>query len=349
MRLLASLLFLSSSLLLLNAADAPSDLATPPTPASPSLAPLPAKTQAEPILTSNAAVILGLVEGITEFLPISSTGHLIIASDLLGLESDLPLKDEKGNVLYHKKPSTKHPEGEVLTVKLAADTFTVVIQVGAIAAVLLLYWSQIMKLLNGVLGRDREGLLLLRNIFLAVVPVVILGLLVHDWIDAHLFSVKAVIVAQISGAVLMFGAERWRKQRSNLSQGSKDASDLTLIESLSIGGMQCLALWPGTSRSMVTIVGGYFVGLKPARAAEFSFLVGLPVLAGAALLKSIKSGPAMIQVFGWEHVLLGIVVAAISAAIAVKFLVSFLSKHGLVAFAVYRILIAIALSLWFLG
>ncbi len=306
-----------------------------------------ASAQPRENLSASGAIILGLVEGITEFLPISSTGHLIIANEALGLDAETPLLDAQGKPLWHKKPSAKNPAGEALTLKLAADTYTVVIQIGAIAAVVLLYWSKLLGILRGLFGANPEGLLLLRNILCAVIPVALIGFLAHDWIDEHLFSVQAVIVAQISGAFLMIFAERWRKQRSSLMVSQKTPEELGVLESAAIGFMQCLALWPGTSRSMVTIVGGYFFGLNPARAAEFSFLVGLPVLGGAALLKALKSGPAMIQVFGWEHVLLGIVVAAISAALAVKFLVNFLSKHGLLAFAVYRLLLAAALAAFF--
>ncbi len=298
-------------------------------------------------LSASDAIILGVVEGLTEFLPISSTGHLIIANELLGLESEIPLLGPDGEKLWHKKPSAKYPQGIPLTVKLAADTYTVVIQVGAIIAVMLLYWKQIKSILRGLIGRDPDGLILFRNLVCAILPVVIVGLLIHDWIDANLFSPQAVIVAQISGAVLMIAAERWRKERYSLRNSLKNSDELTTVESLGIGSIQCLALWPGTSRSMVTIVGGYFSGLSPAKAAEFSFLVGLPVLAGAALLKGLSSGSAMISVFGWEHVILGTVVAAITAAIAVKFLVAFLSKYGLFAFALYRLVLAGVLSWYF--
>lgn len=294
------------------------------------------------------AVILGVVEGITEFLPISSTGHLIIANDMLGLEDDRPLKDADGKPLWYKKPSEKYPGGVPLTLKLAADTYTVVIQAGAILAVIFLYWSQIAKILRGMIGRDPDGLRLLRNLLGAFIPIAVIGLISHDWINKHLFSVGAVIVAQISGAVLMIAAERWRRDAANVGNSGKEAADMSLPGSLGIGFMQCLALWPGMSRSMVTIVGGYFNRLSPAKAAEFSFLVGLPVLGGAAFVKTVKSGSAMISVFGWNHVILGIVVAAISAALAVKFLVHFLSRHGLFVFALYRLALAVVLGLWFM-
>lgn len=312
---------------------------------------LPVRSQTtEPVaeLSTRDAVILGLVEGITEFLPVSSTGHLIIATHALELESEAPLLDSAGNPLWHKPPSSKHPDGIPLTVKLAADTYTVVIQAGAIAAVVLIFWGRLTGILSGLMGRNNAGLRLLRNIIVACIPAVVLGLTVGDLIDRYLFSVEAVIVALVSGAVLMFAAERWRKQQPGTATSRLDPSDLSIKQSLGIGLMQCLALWPGTSRSMVTMVGGYFVGLSPARSAEFSFLVGLPILCGAALLKGYKAGPAMIAVFGVPSVLLGSLVAALSAAIAVKFLVSYLSRNGLGAFAIYRIALATLLGAWFL-
>jgi undecaprenyl-diphosphatase len=312
---------------------------------------LPARSQtAEPVaeLGARDAIVLGLVEGITEFLPISSTGHLIIANHALGLESDRQLQDAEGNLLWHKPPSAEHPEGIPLTVKLAADTYAVVIQAGAIAAVVLIFWGRLTGILAGLMGRNSAGLRLLRNIIVACVPAVVLGLAVGDLIDEYLFSIEAVVVALISGAALMFAAERWRKQQPGAATSRLDPSDLTVKQSLGIGLMQCLALWPGTSRSMVTMVGGYFAGLSPARAAEFSFLVGLPILTGAAALKTYKAGPAMIQVFGLSSVLLGSLVAALSAAIAVKFLVSYLSRHGLGVFIFYRVALAVVLTAWFL-
>lgn len=298
-------------------------------------------------LSTRDAIVLGLVEGITEFLPISSTGHLIVANQALGLESNQTLLDSTGQPLWYKKPSKKHPAGVPLTLKVAADTYTVVIQVGAIAAVLLLYFGQLIGILRGLMGRNASGLRLLRNILIAFLPCAVIGFLVHDWIDEHLFSRGAVVVALISGAVLMVAAERWR--RDQVSKNPRlEPSDLSPKQALGIGVMQCFALWPGMSRSMLTMVGGYFSGLSPAKAAEFSFLVGLPTLAGAAVLKGATAGPAMISVFGWPHVLLGGAVAAISAGIAVKFLVHYLTRHGLEIFAAYRVLLGIFLVVWFL-
>ena len=298
-------------------------------------------------LSAGDAVLLGVVEGVTEFLPISSTGHLIVVNQLLGLESEVQLKDKAGNPLWYKKPSEKYPQGVPLTLKLAADTYTIIIQVGAIAAVMLLYWQQLFMMLGGLLGRSSAGLRLLRNVCYAVLPVGIIGLLVHDLVDQYLFSVWAVIAAQVAGAIVMLWAERWRNANTGVGRTKGDAADLTPRKSLGIGFAQCLALWPGTSRSMVTIVGGYLAGLGPAKAAEFSFIVGLPTLAGAALLKSIKSGPAMIEVFGWGNVLLGTVVAAVSAMVAVKLFVHIISRYGLAFFAWYRLILAFVLVVVF--
>jgi undecaprenyl-diphosphatase len=257
------------------------------------------------------------------------------------------LTDKAGAPLWYKKPSEKHPAGVPLTLKLAADTYAVVIQVGAIAAVVLLYWQQLFLMLGGLLGRSSAGLRLLRNVCFAVLPAGVIGLLLHDLIDEHLFSIWAVIAAQVAGALLMIWAERWRAATTGVGRAKGDGADLTPRQATGIGFAQCLALWPGTSRSMVTIVGGYLVGLGPAKAAEFSFIVGLPTLAGAALLKSVKSGPAMIEVFGWGNVLLGTLVAAVSAALAVKFFVHVISRYGLAFFAWYRLALALVLVVVF--
>jgi undecaprenyl-diphosphatase len=297
-------------------------------------------------LSVGDAIILGVVEGVTEFLPISSTGHLIIATKLLHLEAETPLLGSDGQPLWHKKPSKKNPAGEPLTLKLAADTYTVMIQFGAIAAVALLYWSQLVSMLMGLLGRNPAGLRLLMNLLIAFVPAAGIGFLAHDWIDEHLFSVEAVIIALVAGALLMFYAEAWRKRRAT-APSSQALSELTLTKAATIGALQCIAMWPGTSRSMMTIVGGYFVGLDARRSAEFSFLLGFITLSAASVYKGYKSGASMIQVFGWSNVTLGAVVAAVTAAICVRFLVHWLTRHGLGIFAWYRIALAAALAVMF--
>ena len=306
---------------------------------SPAPAPAPAAELSVP-----DALVLGAVEGFTEFLPISSTGHLVIAAHALGLESDTPLRGRDGRPLWHVKPSPRQPEGEPLTLKLAADTYTIVIQFGAIAAVGLLYWRQFLSMIRGLLGRDPTGLKLVGNLLVAFCPAAIVGLTLHHWIDAHLFSTVVVILAQVVGAGIILWAEAWRRRHAARTGESASVNDVTPRSALNIGLLQCLALWPGMSRSMTTIVGGYFAGLDPRRAAEFSFLLGFITLTAATIFKSYKSGGAMIAVFGWPHVLLGCAVATVTAAISVRFLVGWLSRHGMAAFAWYRIAFAVLLA-----
>lgn len=317
-------------------------------PTEPVATPPPATGPHKPLaeLSTLDAVILGVVEGVTEFLPISSTGHLIIVSRLLEIERNDPLFDKNGQPLWYKKPTPENPSGQLLTMKLASDTYIVVIQFGAIAAVALLYWSQLISMLRGLFGKDPEGARLLRNVLIAFVPAAGIGFLASDWITEHLFSVKTVIITQVLGAGLMFFAEYWVGRR--VVEGThRETTELTLGSALKVGLLQCVALVPGTSRSMMTIVGGYFSGLDPRRSAEFSFLLGFVTLSAASLYKSYKNGDAMIQVFGWSHIALGAVVAAITAAICVRFLVHWLTRHGLAVFAWYRLALAAALGIYF--
>ncbi len=288
-------------------------------------------------LSAVDAVALGAIEGVTEYLPISSTGHLIIATRALKLDSDEPLRRPDGRARWFVPPSDENPTGTPLTVRLAADTYTIVIQFGAIAAVALLYWRPVLSMLRGLIGRDPAGFRLLRNLILAFLPAAILGLLLHDWIDEHLFSVKTVIIAQVAGAFLIFWAERYRRARAAAAPTSDAGIELTARQAIKIGLLQCVAMWPGTSRSMMTIIGGYLSGLDPRRSAEFSFLLGLVTLSAASVYKGYKSGTAMIDVFGWPDIILGCVVAAVTAALAVKFLVGWLSRHGMGLFAWYRL------------
>ena len=287
------------------------------------------------------AFVLGLVEGITEFLPISSTGHLIITNQLLGLNGEQPINNQAGTVLLQRPPSENFPEGEPFTLKSAVDAYTVIIQAGAIAAVLIIYWSKICTIVQGLFGKSREGLYLGRNLLIAFIPAAIIGLALENWIDRYLFNHWPVIIALVAGAILMLCVEYWRNKHYPNYDGGPDLHELTPGNALLIGLMQCVAMWPGTSRSMMTIVGGYCVGLSPRRAAEFSFLLGLPTLTLAALYKGVKNGPLLFEAFGWAPVLFGCIVAALSAAIAVKWLVNYLTKHGLSLFAYYRIGLAL--------
>ena len=296
-------------------------------------------------LSVGDAIILGLIEGLTEFLPVSSTGHLIIAKDMLGLTSQKPMFDAAGNPLWHRHATADHGS-QLLTLNLAADTFIVVIQFGAIGAVAIACWSQLLSMLRGLFGRDPAGLRLLINVMIAFMPAALIGYVVHDFIDEQLFSIGTVIFAQVAGALLMFQVEAWYGRRY-LRGILPDRQELTPIAAAGIGFLQCVAIWPGTSRPMMAIVGGYFAGLDPRKAAEFSFLLGFVTLSAACIFKTYKSGASMIQVFGYPHVLLGAAVAAAVAAICVRYFANLLVRHGLNFFAWYRLGLAGMLAIYY--
>jgi undecaprenyl-diphosphatase len=287
-------------------------------------------------LETGDAIVLGVVEGMTEFLPISSTGHLIITTGLLDLDNDKTLFDQHGQPLWYRKPSASKP-GELLTVHLATQAYIVVIQVGAIAAIIPICWSQFVSMWRGLLGRDPKGRRLFLNLVIAFVPSAVFGLLLHDWVDENLFSVKAVIFGLVAGSLLMFLADLWPRW---LQERHAYRAELSPQAAAGIGLLQALAMWPGTSRPMMTIAGGYFAGLPPGAAAGFSFLLGFVTLTAATLYKSYKSGPLIVQVFGWQNVVLGVVVAGITASVSVRFFVKLLLAKGLGPFAWYRLALA---------
>lgn len=303
------------------------------------------KPQPAAELRASDAIVLGVIEGLTEFLPVSSTGHLIIAKDILHLNSHQVLFDVIGEPLWYRHATAEHGS-QLLTLNLAADTFIVVIQFGAIAAVALVCWPQLVSMVWGLLGRNPAGRRLLINVMIAFLPSAVIGYLVHDWIDEHLFSIGAVIFAQVAGAFLMFYTEAWYARRY-LQGILPETKELSPVAAAGIGLLQCFAIWPGTSRPMMAIVGGYFAGLDPRRSAEFSFLLGFVTLSAASIFKTYKSGPAMIQVFGWTNVLLGAGVAAVVAAICVRYMVQLLIRHGLNVFAWYRLALAGALTYYY--
>jgi len=269
------------------------------------------------------AIILGLVEGITEYLPVSSTGHLILAAWLLGLQDD-PAR------------------------KVAVDSFNIIIQGGAILAVLGLYFKRVAQMIRGVLGQDAEGLRLAIAIVVGFLPAAVIGVLANDWIESKLFGMWPVVTAWLVGGVLIIATAWWAKRGPGRS-GGMELAELTWKMALVIGLLQCVAMWPGTSRSLMTIVGGILFGLSPRRAAEFSFLLGLPTLGGACVYKLFKSArhdPAgYLETLGGPlPVAVGILVAAGSAAIAVKWLVGYLSRGGFAAFGWWRVAVAAALG-----
>lgn len=287
-------------------------------------------------MTILESLILGLVEGITEYLPISSTGHLIIASSLMGL-------------------------GRTPEQKSAVDTFNIVIQGGAILAVLGLYFPRVLGMCRGLLGRDPAGLALALRLIVAFVPAAVLGFLLNEAIESALFNTPSVLAALALGGVFMIVLDRVRLRAHRTKDGSApDASDelggdlgpdlheISYPKALAIGLLQCVAMVPGTSRSMMTIAGGVLVGLHPRRAAEFSFLLGLPTLGGACTLSLYKTltgdGPGMFDVIGVVPIAVGLVAATVSAAFAVRWLVGFLNRHGLAVFGYYRVALAIVLG-----
>lgn len=283
------------------------------------------------------ALILGVVEGITEYLPISSTGHLVLTNALLGLDEDRPLLDADGEPLIG-------PAGAPYTLREAANAYAIVIQFGAIVAVAVLYWRRIFAIVAGFLGRNPAGRRLGLNLLLAFLPAALLGLLLDNWISSFLFAPIPIAIALAAGAVLMLGVEKWRGG-SQQPESGPDLPELTARQCLIIGLLQCVAMWPGTSRSMMTIVGGYLVGLSPRRAAEFSFLLGLITLSAAALYRILTDGPQMMVALAPGPVLFGCLMAFVSAMLAVKWLVTYLTRHGLSLFAWYRLGLALLVVL----
>lgn len=282
--------------------------------------PLPEKHEK---ITAPQAAVLGIVEGLTEYLPVSSTGHLILTSKAMGM---IEFGDNTG--LFGRKIEKAE----------AVDAFEIIIQFGAILAVFGLYRRRVGQMASGLTGKNPEGLKLLKVLIAATVPALFAGFLLHKHIEENLFAPVPVALALAVGGVAMIVVERhWRSQKDQPRLGI-DA--IGYQQALMIGFVQCLALWPGTSRSMVTILAGLMVGLDMVAAAEFSFLLALPTLTAATVYKVATSWRAMLDSAGIEVILLGIVISAIVAAITVKLLVRWLTKHGMMPFGVYRIALA---------
>ncbi|KAB2640678.1 MAG: undecaprenyl-diphosphate phosphatase [Verrucomicrobia bacterium] len=272
------------------------------------------------------AIVLGVLEGITEYLPVSSTGHLLVAQHFMSIGSTGAES------------------------KAAADAFAVCIQGGAILAVLGLYWPRVLQMLRGVLGMDAQGRKLAIAMIAGFMPAAIIGLLISHWLKAHLFNIETVVSAWVIGGIAILVTAWWRR-RNPPRGGGVDLEHLTWKFALVIGLLQCVAMCPGTSRSLMTICGGLLVGLSVSAAVEFSFLLGVLTLTAAtfkeASAKVSDFGPAyntlfggtklMIHEYGLTPMLIGIVAAAVAAAVAVKWLVAYLQSHGLSIFGWYRI------------
>jgi undecaprenyl-diphosphatase len=297
---LAALVLIASPLAAQDAADQPKFTVAPASPADSGSA-----------MSVPQAVILGAVEGVTEYLPVSSTGHLTIVQGLLGLWASPQEKD-------------------------ASNAYAICIQAGAIIAVFVLYFGRIKGMVLGIFGRDRAGLGLLGNLVVAFIPAAICGLFLEDRIKQLLYGVWPVAAAWLVGGIFILGV----LARRPAAEG-KGLESLGVGSALIIGLAQAIALWPGVSRSLVTIAAGMFVGLSVSAAVEFSFLLGLITLGAATVYEAIKLGPEIVRVFGWVSPVVGLVVAAIAAFIAVRWMVEYLRTRSLAIFGWYRIAIAI--------
>jgi undecaprenyl-diphosphatase len=267
-------------------------------------------------LTLWKAVVLGAIEGLTEYLPVSSTGHLAVAERLLGI-------------------------GRTPAEKRAADSYAIVIQGGAILAVLLVSLGRLMSMIRGLFGRDRDGLRLLAHLVIAFVPAAIIGLLTEP-VRTRLYGIWPIVGAWIVGGllVLLLVRERSAGVRTGAAapaSAGKALEALTWRMSLAIGLAQAVAIWPGVSRSLVTIAAGLLLGLSVPASVEFSFLLGLLTLGAATGYEAVKSGGQIVAAFGIITPIVGFVVAGVSAFLAVRWMVSWLKTRSLSVFGWYRI------------
>ena len=258
------------------------------------------------------AIVLGLVQGLTEFLPVSSTGHMIIAQSLLGVEST---------------PFVK--------------AFTVIIQFGAILSVICLYWKRFFYPDAGREGKTywRAMYDFYARLVVGVLPAVVLGLAFNDFIESNLGNVQLVAWMLIIGGVFMLFCDRI------FNKGSEDTK-LTYKRALVIGLVQCISMIPGVSRSMATIVGGMSQRLTRKAAAEFSFFLAVPTMFGATCLETYKlmtheSGSILVQGDNLQTLIIGSVVAFIVAILAIKFFINYVAKYGFAAFGWYRIVVGL--------
>lgn len=259
------------------------------------------------------AVILGIIEGLTEFLPVSSTGHLIIASDFFNFKGEF------------------------------ANTFNIVIQVGAILAVVIYFWK---KLFPNFKDRyqSRRVYNIWGKVIVGIIPAAIIGFLFEDKIDEYLMgNIVAVAAALIVGALLLLFAE---KKLKTVKVPTVD--DISYFEAFIVGLFQCLALWPGMSRSSSTIIGGLFLGLSREAAAELSFFLAVPTIAGASLvkiLKLIKNGFVFTSP-EWMALAAGTIVSFIVAYIVIAAFMNYIKRRKLAPFAYYRIVFGILVLLY---
>ncbi len=265
-------------------------------------------------LTIPQAVLLGAVEGVTEFLPVSSTGHLLVVQRLLGLQGTAADKE-------------------------AADAYAIVIQLGAILAVLLVSARRVGGMLRGLVGRDPAGLRLAGHLVLAFVPAAAVGLLLEDRLKQYLFYPWPIAGALAVGGLFILIAMR-RKG----TEGGDPLESLGWRTALIIGLAQILAMWPGMSRSLATMAAGLLLGLSVSAAVEFSFLLGLVTLGTATIYETVRYGSDIVALFGWVNPLVGLAAAIVTGFIAVRWMIGYLTKHSLAIFGWYRIAVGALLA-----
>ncbi len=274
-------------------------------------------------LSLGEAVVLGVVEGLTEYLPVSSTGHLLLAERILGIG----------------EPNGA-PAEESWRVKEASDAYTICIQAGAIIAVLGLYFRRVKQMLLGLIGKDKDGARLLINVIAGFLPAAVIGLLFNKLIKSVLFGVWPVVIAWFVGGLAILLVSCFNRNREN-SKGGLALAELSWKMALIVGFAQCVAMWPGVSRSLATIVGGLLVGLSLSAAVEFSFLLGLITLGAATAYDTLKHGQLMLEMFDAMSLAVGVVFAFLAAIISVKWMVGYLNRHGLAVFGYYRVALAL--------
>lgn len=268
------------------------------------------------------AIILGMVEGLTEFAPVSSTGHMIIVDDMW-LQS------------------------EVFLTKYVANTFKVMIQLGSILAVVIIFRNRFIDMLNWKVskGNSDKPRLKLTQVIVGLIPAGVLGLLFEDYIDEYLFSIETVLIGLVVGAILMILADIISKKAT--TQAVETVDQITYRQALMIGFIQCFSLWPGFSRSGSTISGGVMLGMSHRAAADFTFIMAVPIMLGASLISLLKN----LQYFSVEFIpffIVGFVSAFIFAFISIQFFLKLINKIKLIPFAIYRIvLVAIIYVVYF--
>lgn len=258
------------------------------------------------------AAIMGIVEGITEFLPISSTGHLILASELMNFWT-----------------------------KEKSDVFVIAIQMGAIAAVIYEYWTRLWGAATGMFTGEETGRRLGFGLILATLPIILIGLTFGQTVKAMLFNDIAVAIGLIIGGLIIIWIEKHPPQVR-----AQEVEDLTYKDAIWIGLIQVLSLIPGTSRSGATIIGAMFLGVSRKAATEFSFFLGIPVIIGAGLLDLYQSYDVFQTTQDWTVLSVGIIVSFISALILIRALVAYVAKRDFMIFAWYRIVSGLLILLF---